>query len=352
MTGRQQNFDPHEVAMYSLPGLVDLQVNGYRGIDLNRDGLVVDDVVELTRELWSVGVTRYLPTLITGSESRLVAAMRTIAAARRTGPLMAHSIAGIHVEGPHISTADGARGAHDPAWIRPPDTAELDRWIEASEGLVRIVTVAPELVGAEPYIAHAVRQGIVVSIGHAAPGADDVRTAVRHGAILSTHLGNGCAPTVPRHPNHLWAQLAADELTAMFIADGHHLPADTLTAMIRAKTPVRSILVSDAAPLAGSPAGTYATSVGGQVTVEPDGALRLPGTTLLAGSGVNLLECVRWAGEHLPFGSAEVWAMASTTPARVLGEDRGRRGVDEVVLSDGQVIQVRVRGTTVVDATG
>lgn len=318
-----------------LPGLVDLQVNGFRGIDLNRDDVTADDVVALTRELWAVGVTRYLPTLITGSEARLTAAMRAIAAARRAGPALAHSIAGIHVEGPHISAADGARGAHDPAWIRPPDPAELDRWIEAAEGLVRIVTVAPELDGAAAYIDHAVRQGVAVSLGHAAPEPGDVRAAAAHGATLSTHLGNGCPPVVPRHPNHLWAQLADDRLTAMFIADGHHLPADTLTAMIRAKTPARSVLVSDAAPLAGAPAGDYETSVGGRVTVEPGGALRLAGTSLLAGSGANLLECVRWATRHLPFDAATLWAMASTTPAGLI-DAPGAGGGDTVVLeSDG-----------------
>ncbi|WP_205629289.1 N-acetylglucosamine-6-phosphate deacetylase [Jiangella muralis] len=332
-----------------LPGLVDLQVNGFSGIDLNRDDLAADDVVALTRELWAAGVTRYLPTLITGSEARLTAAMRAVAAARRAGPLIAHSIAGIHVEGPHISAADGARGAHDPAWIRPPDTAELDRWIAASEGLVRIVTVAPETDGAAAYIAHAVRRGVTVSLGHAAPGAADIRAAAGHGATLSTHLGNGCAPAVPRHPNHLWAQLAEDRLTAMFIADGHHLPADTLTAMIRAKTPARSVLVSDAAPLAGSPPGTYATSVGGRVTVEPGGALRLAGTSLLAGSGASLLDCVRWAAGQLPFDRAALWAMASTTPARLLG-GHDASGDSVVVEADGDAwaaARTEVTGTVV-----
>jgi N-acetylglucosamine-6-phosphate deacetylase len=332
------------------PGLVDLQVNGYRGIDLNGPHLSVDDVVALTRELWAVGVTRYLPTLITGSESRLVAAMSTIAAARRADPFIAHSIAGIHVEGPYISAVDGARGAHDPAWIRVPDTGELDRWLSASEGLVRIVTVAPEVAGIGTYIAHAVRRGVIVSLGHADPEPSEVRDAIGQGATLSTHLGNGCTPTVARHPNHLWAQLAADGLTAMFIADGHHLPADTLTAMIRAKGVTRSVLVSDAAPLAGSPAGTYETSVGGQVTIEPDGALRLTGTTLLAGSGANLLECVQWSCDHLPFDAGTLWTMASASPARVLGP---MGDDDDVVLAgDGRVARTRLGGTVVFDGEG
>src|SRR5699024_958998 len=100
------------------------------------------------------------------------------------------------------------------------------------------------------------------------------------GACLSTHLGNGTYPMLPRHPNHIWAQLANDGLTSMFLADGHHLPADTVTAMIRAKGKEKSILASDSAALAGKPAGTYVTPVGGQVTVREDGALNLPGTSL------------------------------------------------------------------------
>src|SRR5699024_9414950 len=140
---------------------------------------------------------------------------------------------------------DGPRGAHDRAHLRDANVAELDRWIQASDGLVRIVTLAPERAGTVEYIAAATSRGVKISIGHCTPSPEQVHRAVAAGASLSTHLGNGTHAQLPRHPNHIWTQLAEDGLIAMLIADGHHLPADTLTAMIRAKSPARCVLTSD-----------------------------------------------------------------------------------------------------------
>src|SRR5699024_10527791 len=128
------------------------------------------------------------------------------------------------------------------------------------------------------------------------------------------------------HPNHLWSQLAEDRLVAMLIADGHHLPADTLTVMIRAKSPQRCVLTSDSAALAGSDPGLYPTPVGGSVEVREDGSLRLPGTELLAGSGSSLRACLNWATAHLPLGPDVLLGMATITPAELLG--LGTRATD------------------------
>lgn len=329
------------------PGLVDLQVNGYAGVDVNADDVDADVVTALTHALWAEGVTTYLPTLVSAPEEKLVAALRAIAAARKRDPLVAHSIAGVHVEGPALSAQDGARGAHDATALRDPSLAELERWQAASGNLVRIVTLAPERTGALAYIAGAVRGGVRVSLGHCAATPEQIRAAAAAGASLSTHLGNGAVPVLPRHPNHIWAQLAEDRLTAMFIADGHHLPADTLTAMIRAKTLQRCVLTSDSAALAGKPPGEYRTPVGGDVTVEADGRLTLTGTGLLAGSGRSLRACLAWATAHLPFPAETLEAMATAHPARLLGlEHRVHSGADVVVLErDGDV--TRVTSTTV-----
>ena len=330
------------------PGLVDLQVNGYAGHDVNADGVTPDTLADLTRALWAKGVTTYLPTVITASEEKILHVLSVIAAARREDPLLAHSIAGVHVEGPSLAAQDGARGAHDRAQLRDPDIAELDRWQRAADGAVRVVTLAPERPGTVPYIAAATARGVRVSLGHCTPSSQEVRRAADAGATLSTHLGNGTAHMLPRHPNHLWTQLAEDRLLAMLIADGHHLPADTLTVMIRAKGPQRCVLTSDSVALAGMPPGRYRTAVGGDVEVAPDGRLTLAGTEYLAGSGSDLRNCLRWARTALPIDSATLGDMASRIPASLLGlEERTAAGGDSVLVEDDQVIETRVAGTVV-----
>lgn len=307
-----------------LPGLVDLQVNGYAGFDLNEDDLRPETVHGFVEALARRGTLHVCPTLITGSEERLVHALRTIVAARRENPRTAAAIWRVNIEGPSLSALDGPRGAHDPRWIRPPDTAEFDRWQEAAGGLVGIVTIAPEWPGAPAWIQHVVASGVRVAVGHSAASAEQVRAAVDAGATLSTHLGNGVSATLPRHPNLIWAQLAEDRLTAMLISDGHHLPADTFIAMVRAKGVARCVLTSDAVSLAGMPPGEHDTPVGGRVEVGRDGAIRLGGSTLLAGSGASLLECVRWAASTGAVTLAESVAMATVQPARLVGLGVGR----------------------------
>jgi len=169
------------------------------------------------------------------------------------------------------------------------------------------------------------RRPVLASVGHSLATADDIHAFAAAGGRLSTHLGNGLPAQIDRHHNPIWAQLTEDALTAGLIADGHHLPADTFAALVRAKGPQRCVLTSDAAALAGCAPGDYRTAVGGAVTVGPDGSLRLQGTPYLAGSGASLLDCLRWATGPggLPLDIAVT--MATRTPADLLGlHDRGR----------------------------
>ena len=342
-----------DAAPVLVPGLVDLQVNGHGGHDVNADDLSVETVQALTTALWAAGTTTYFPTVVTADHDKIVHALEVVARAVRSDPLLAHSIAGVHVEGPYLSPADGARGAHDARHLRDPDTAELVDWIAASDGLLRMVTLAPERPNAAAYIDAAVRSGVLVALGHCAAEPEQIHQAAAAGATLSTHLGNGIQPTLPRHPNQIWAQLADDRLSAGFIGDGHHLSADTLTAMVRAKGLRRSFLVSDAAALAGAPPGRYTTPVGGDVTVTADGALVLTDSGLLAGSAASLADCVRWTRTRTPFADDEVLALATTNPARVAGlGDRGTltagAPADLVLLDDAfRVLHTVVAGTTV-----
>src|SRR5699024_9754077 len=142
------------------------------GHDVNADDVTPQTITDLTRALWEQGVTTYLPTVITAGEDKITHSLAQIAAARRSDPLIAHSIPGVHVEGPSLAADDGPRGAHDAAQLRNPDLGELDRWQTAAEGLVRIVTLAPERPGSLEYITGAVQRGVRVSIGHCAPEPD------------------------------------------------------------------------------------------------------------------------------------------------------------------------------------
>jgi len=297
------------------PGLVDIQNNGYGGHDVRAPDVDQYTIQRLVASLWKQGVTAVCPTVTTGPEGRIVQSLQAIATARKSDPLMERAIPCAHVEGPHLSAEDGPRGAHDLRFLRPPIVEEFRRWQKASNGVVGIVTLAPELPGAVPYIKAIVASGVVAAIGHSAADPADIGRAVSAGARLSTHLGNGCHAQIPRHPNYIWEQLADDRLMASFIADGHHLPPATFTAMLRAKGPDRSILVSDSVALAGSAPGPHLGPMGAQLELSADGRLSLAGTSLLAGAVRSLRECLAWAvyGAGLNIGHAV--AMASTNPS-------------------------------------
>ncbi|WP_344619679.1 N-acetylglucosamine-6-phosphate deacetylase [Dactylosporangium salmoneum] len=302
-----------------VPGLVDLQVNGWAGLDVNAADVDADTIERLVREQWRLGVTRLCPTVITGPPQRIERALAAIERARARDPLLAHAIPGAHLEGPLLAPQDGPRGAHDPDLVAAADAAEVGRLVAG--GRVRVLTLAPERLGALDLVAAASSAGVLVAIGHTAASPALIDAAVAAGARLSTHLGNGAHPVLPRHPNYIWAQLARDELAASFIADGHHLDAATFTAMVRAKGPGRALLVSDSVALGGQPPGQYRTPVGGQVVLEPDGRLRLAGSTLLAGAARSLLDGLAWAVETARVPLADAVRMAGAVPAGLLGLD-------------------------------
>jgi N-acetylglucosamine-6-phosphate deacetylase len=304
-------------------GLIDLQVNGYRGLDLNSCAVSSETVSQLTRALLATGVTTFAPTVITAPESGILQRLACVAQACTSDSVARQCIPYIHVEGPHISPLDGYRGAHPLSAVRPPSLQEFERWQAACSGLVGLVTLSPHFPGSNEYISALVDRGIHVSIGHTHASPAEIHAAVQAGARLSTHLGNGIALQLDRHPNPIWSQLADDRLTATFIADGHHLPADALKAMVQAKGLDRSILVSDAVTLAGMPAGSYVAPVGGHVELTAAGRLQMAGSQILAGAVVPLITCVGRAMKMTQRPLAEVLKMATEHPGRFAG-DRGR----------------------------
>jgi N-acetylglucosamine-6-phosphate deacetylase len=300
-------------------GLIDLQVNGYHGDDFNADDLSIDTVQSLARRMLATGVTTFLPTLITACEGKIVQNLSVIAAARQADPLLAHMIPCVHLEGPHIATEDGPRGAHPRDHVRPPDIAEFLRWQAASGNLVGMVTLSPHYPNSSEYIHALSARGVHVSLGHTSASADQIHLAAACGARLSTHLGNGVVNLLPRHPNLIWAQLAEDRLTATFIADGHHLPVDTLTAMLRAKTVPRAILVSDLVMLAGLPPGQYVTPVGGRVDLHADGRLNVAGSSYLAGATAALKDAMAYVAANTGFTLGDAVQMATANPGLFAG---------------------------------
>ncbi len=294
------------------PGLFDLQVNGFGGVDFNAPGLTRERLADALVLIRATGVTRCLPTLITSTLEQFARNARVIS---RAGDPM---IAGIHMEGPYLSAEDGPRGAHPLEHVIGASTDDFDRRQEAADGRIVLVTLAPEVPGALRLVEHLVSGGVRVSIGHTAATAGEIGDAIAAGATLATHLGNGCAQLLPRHPNAIWTLLAADDVAASLIVDGHHLPPDTVKAMVRAKGAGRSILVTDASAAAGSPPGRY--TIGGVLSESSeDGRVSLPGTPYLAGSALTLTAAVANTVRFTGLPLASVLPMASTIPAGLMG---------------------------------
>jgi N-acetylglucosamine-6-phosphate deacetylase len=304
------------------PGLVELQLNGYAGFDFNApaDQWTEAALHRVLDALRRRGVAIALPTLITDHPDRLLARAAAYRRIVERSPELATAFPLLHLEGPFISPEEGPRGAHPLEHCRTPAQLPdlVDRLVEASGRRLGMLTLAPELPGAPELIGAATARGIRVAIGHTRAGARELDAAVEAGAVLSTHLGNGSHQTLPRHANYLQLQLADDRLHASFIADGHHLPWYALQNFLRAKTPERSILVTDAISAADAPPGRYKLG-DEEVEVTADQRVSKPGQPNLAGSALTLDRAVVNVARHcgIPFPTA--WQMASTHPANLLG---------------------------------
>jgi N-acetylglucosamine-6-phosphate deacetylase len=300
--------------LWLAPGWIDLQVNGFAGVDYNDPLTRHDDIACSIRGLFATGVTRFYPTVITGPPDRMESALRNLSQAKDE---LAEGAAmdGFHVEGPHISAEDGPRGAHPRAWVRKPDFEEFRRWQDAAGNRVRIVTLSPAWPEAPRYIEKVVDAGVVAAIGHTEATAAQIAGAVSAGATLSTHLGNGAHSMLPRHPNYIWDQLAEDRLMADFIVDGIHLDPGFLKVALRAKGISRAVLVTDAATPAGAAPGPYRL---GELDVEltPSGRVVLAGSDRLAGSALRMDRGVENLMRLAGLSLADAARMATVNPAR------------------------------------
>lgn len=301
-------------------GFVDLQINGYSGVDFSAPGLTVEKVRFVTQKLVEQGVEGYCPTVITSPERVYSENLPVIAKAIEEKELSPH-ILGIHLEGPFISPVDGARGVHNREWIQMPDAGVYEKFQEFADGKIVLVTVAPEIKDADLLIGHITRNGnVTVSLGHHMAAKDDIALAVRKGARACTHLGNGIPAMLPRHKNPIWAQLSEDSLTGMFITDGHHIPPEFIKAALRSKTVERFIVTSDASPFAGMPPGTYETNTG-KVLLEENGRLSNIDSSYLAGSSSTMTQCMNFLASLDILSEDELRQVGFTNPLKLIKKE-------------------------------
>jgi N-acetylglucosamine-6-phosphate deacetylase len=307
----------------AVPGFVDLQVNGFGGVDfLDAD---TDGYRRAGRALLETGVTAYLPTLVTSPEEEVLAAMREVPLGEQRPRIL-----GLHLEGPFLSAA--RLGAHEASSRRDPDPALLERLLDA--GPVRLMTLAPELPGAERLIETLLDRGVVASLGHSDATAEQANAAFDLGARTVTHLFNAMRPLLHRDPGIVGAALARDDVIVSIIVDGIHLAPETVLTVWRSARG-RVALVTDA--IAAAPRADGPSSLGELDLHVDDGTVR-GRHGVLAGSVLSQIEAVRNL-HALGVPLDEAVCAATSTPARVLGETSlGRLEVglpaDVVVLSD------------------
>jgi len=319
--------------MVNIPGFVDLQVNGFLGVDFSSPDLTEEGIIYACRGLLRRGTAAFLPTLITSPEKVY----------QRNLPLLAKimdrqefqgRLLGFHLEGPFISPLPGAVGSHNPDCVRNPDIGLFRKMLDWGDGRVRLLSLAAELPGADELTRFTVSQGVTVSIGHSMFTEEDLDRLVEIGATVLTHLGNGLPNLLPRHPNPIWAGVANDSLTAMIIADGHHLPSQVIKTFLYAKGAGKIVIVSDSAPVAGLPQGNYVT-LGNEVILEESGRLYNPVKQCLVGSSATLLQCMNHLASLDIASEEEMVKMGFYNPLRLIGLEPDSIPQDRKVYYDG-----------------
>ncbi len=318
-----EDADEDQRSLYVAPGFLDLQINGFGGQDFVDPELTVEKIADVCLSQDVYGVTGFCPTLTTESFELLSQNLSTVAKACKGNRDVEQRVLGIHLEGPYISAEDGPRGAHPLQHCRPCDWDEFQRFQEAADGRIRILTLSPEYEGSPQFIERVVNTGVRVAIGHTAADSEQISVAVDHGACFSTHLGNGAHGTIRRHPNYIWDQRADDRLSASLIVDGHHLPRNVVKSFVRCKTPQRCLLVSDITGMAGMAPGVYQSSSLGSVEVMENGRLVVAGQRqYLAGAALPISIGIGTVMDFAEVSLATAVEMATKRPAELLGIDK------------------------------
>ncbi len=329
--------------LYIAPGLIDNQVNGYKGVDFSDENFSPEQMIKAAEAIWKDGVTSFVPTLITNSHDNLIRNFKLLAESLEF-PMLRLSVPGFHLEGPYISSEEGFYGCHPVMHIRNPSWNEFAEYQTAANGNIIQITISPEIEGAIEFIKLCTQNGIVVSLGHTNASAEIINLAVRNGARLSTHLGNGCANMIHRHNNPLWPQLANDLLTPSVIADGHHLLPEEIQVFYKVKGPDNMILTSDVNHLIGMTPGKY-IFLGSEVVYTDDGLVKNPKLNCLAGASLPLRTGVETMMNYTGCSLGEAIKMVSGNVAHIYDlKDRGilapgkRADIILFELNDNQLI--------------
>jgi N-acetylglucosamine-6-phosphate deacetylase len=310
------------VESWIAPGLVDVQINGYAGVDYQRDEVTGEDLLRATRALQTDGCTRQLVTLITDEFPRLVARLKRLRQLRSESPELSRGIAGWHIEGPFLSPLPGFHGAHNPAVMCDPSPEKIHELREAAGDDPLLLTMAPERERAIDSIHLATSLGIKVSLGHTDASARMMHVAVAVGATGFTHLGNALPQQIDRHDNVLWRVFDTRGLMSSLIPDTIHVSPALFRLAHRALDPGSICYTTDAMSAAGAPPGRY--SIGKlELEVGADQIVRHPGRPNFAGSALRPIDGMLRAAQMLSRPWQEIWDHFSINPATLMGLPSG-----------------------------
>lgn len=305
-----------------LNGYVDLQVNGYGGVDFNADDLSAESFHSACERLIADGVAGVLATVITDDLARMTSRLARLAALRSSDQLAQQVIWGLHIEGPFISDQPGYVGAHPARATRPACRDAMQRLLDAGAGLTRIVTLAPERDDQLKVTEWLVERGVRVAAGHCNPSLEQLDAAIDAGLSLFTHLGNGCPLELPRHDNVIQRVLSRSQrLWISFIADGVHVPWHALRNYLNAATSERCLIVSDAISAAGLGPGNYQLG-GQQVVVDAQGATWAKDRSHLVGSATTMRRIEHDLRDCLGMSDHEVSQLICDNPRNAINSGR------------------------------